>query len=80
MKRLVISGAVVLGLALLPDCSAGPGSCQASGGRCTRTDIACGANYVFDGYDPSCEPNSKCCLPVVTTGECDGGACADAGH
>jgi hypothetical protein len=79
MKGLVFTGWVVL----LSSCTqASP--CEVRGGRCTRVDVACGVDFVFDGYDPTCEPNSKCCLPASADGgdpnpncAAQAGECAD---
>ena len=38
--------------------------CEVKGGRCTRVDFDCSANQAFAGYDPLCQPNVKCCLPL----------------
>jgi hypothetical protein len=71
MKRLVFSGVLVL----LISCTQ-PSVCEARGGQCQRTDVVCGVGLQFDGFDPSCEPNSKCCLPLNP----DSGTPPDAGN
>ncbi len=37
--------------------------CEEQGGLCTRPEAPCGAEYVYVGFDPSCEPMSMCCVP-----------------
>lgn len=53
---------VWVSLVLLSCVSQGP--CEEQKGRCTRTDVECGAKFRFVGYDPSCGEPSKCCVPL----------------
>jgi hypothetical protein len=60
------------------------------GGQCTRVDSECRTTEDFVGFDPACEPNSRCCVPknrddagagggTAGTGGGAGGGAADAG-
>jgi hypothetical protein len=78
-SRGVITWLAVAVLLLLGCSQASP--CEVRGGRCTRTDFICGSGFVFDGFDPACEPNSKCCLPISgDAGAPPDGGTLDAGH
>jgi hypothetical protein len=51
--------------------------CESGGGRCTATSELCPLNTQFSGYDPECEPLSKCCRPLPGF---DAGRVVDAGQ
>ncbi|MBL8950122.1 MAG: hypothetical protein JNK82_05055 [Myxococcaceae bacterium] len=50
--------------------------CETAGGSCMGTNEACPAKTTFSGFDPQCEPKSKCCRPVEGF---DAGSKADGG-
>ncbi len=58
--------------------------CEAQGGVCTARNVECGATQRFVGYDPACEPMSKCCVPLSGSpsdaGTSCAGVCFNSGH
>ncbi|MBL8949228.1 MAG: hypothetical protein JNK82_00530 [Myxococcaceae bacterium] len=68
---------------LLTTACARQSACESSGGRCSATSELCPLNTQFTGYDPECEPLSKCCrpLPGFDAGQAvDPGRGVDAGE
>jgi hypothetical protein len=49
------------------------------GGHCSRTDVTCSASEDFVGFDPSCEPNTRCCVPRDAGGAGGGDAGSGGG-
>ena len=39
--------------------------CEAGGGVCMASTESCPADARFTGFDPACEPLSRCCTPIA---------------